>query len=137
MKRFLISGFSFGFRISYVDERQTFESRNLKHALEKTHIVLSKLNKESEAGRIAGPFTVSSFPIFHCSPLGIVLKKDPSEFRLIYRLSYPQGSPVNDFFPDDCPSVSYASINDTIDVIKRTGAGCPVWPKRMSNRRFA
>ena len=30
LKHFLISGFSFGFRISYVGERQTFESRNLK-----------------------------------------------------------------------------------------------------------
>ena len=80
LKHFLISGFSFGFRISYVGERQTFESRNLKSALEKPHVVLSKLNKEREAGRIAGPFTVPPFPIFHCSPLGIVPKKDPSEF---------------------------------------------------------
>ena len=30
LKHFLISDFSFGFRISYVGERQTFESRNLK-----------------------------------------------------------------------------------------------------------
>ena len=35
LKHFLISGFSFGFRISFVGERQTFESRNLKNALEK------------------------------------------------------------------------------------------------------
>ena len=124
LKHFLISGFSFGFRISYVGERQTFESRNLKSALEKPHVVLSKLNKEREAGRIAGPFTVPPFPIFHCSPLGIVPKKDPSEFRLIHHLSYPHGSSVNDFIPDDCSSVSYASINDAIDVLKRTGAGC-------------
>ena len=55
LKHFLILGFCFGFRISYVGERQTFESRNLKSALEKPHVVLSKLNKEREAGRIAGP----------------------------------------------------------------------------------
>ena len=30
LKHFLISGLCFGFRISYVGERQTFESRNLK-----------------------------------------------------------------------------------------------------------
>ena len=74
--------------------------------------------KEREAGRIAGPFTVRPFPIFHCSPLGIVPKKDPSEFRLIHHLSYPHGSSVNDFIPDDCSPVSYASINDAIDILK-------------------
>lgn len=56
--------------------------------------------------------------------MGIVPKKDPSEFRLIHHLSYPQGSSVNDFIPDDCSSVRYASINDAISVIKQTGAGC-------------
>ena len=81
LKHFLISGFSFGFRISYMGERQTFESRNLKTALEKPHIVLSKLNKEREAGRIAGPFSVPPFPIFHCSPLGIRSSQEGS-FRI-------------------------------------------------------
>ena len=122
LKHFLISGFSFSFHISYVGEWQTFESCNLKSALEKPPVVWSKLNKECEAGRIAGPFTVPPFPIFHCSPLGIVPKKDPSEFRLIHHLSYPHGSSVNDFIPNDCSSVSYASINDAIDVLKPTGA---------------
>ncbi|XP_068749266.1 uncharacterized protein [Montipora capricornis] len=55
---------------------------------------------------------------------GIVPKKDPSEFRLIHHLSYPPGSSVNDFIPEDCSSVHYASINDAISVIKRKGAGC-------------
>ena len=90
LKRFLISGFSFGFRISYMGEWHSLESRNLKIALDKPNIVLAKLNKEREAGRIAGPFTVPPFPIFHCSPLGLVSKKDLSAFRLIHHLSYPQ-----------------------------------------------
>ena len=54
----------------------------------------------------------------------IVPKKDPSYFRLIHHLSYPNGSSVYDFIPDDCSSVSYASTNDAIDVLRRTGAGC-------------
>ena len=124
LKQFLVNGFSCGFRIGFAGERQFFESPNLKSALEKPDIVISKLNKELEAGRIAGPFAVPPFPNFRCSPLGIVPKKDPSEFRLIHHLSYPQGSSVNDFIPDDCSSVRYASINDAISVIKQTGAGC-------------
>ena len=59
----------------------TFESHNLKSAFEKPHIVLAKLNKlnkEREAGRIAGPFTVPPYLIFDCSPQAL---KDPSEVR--------------------------------------------------------
>ena len=41
----------------------------------------------------------------------------------MHHLSYANGSSVNDFIPDDCSSVSYASINDAIDILKQTGAG--------------
>ena len=59
-----------------------------------------------------------------CSPLGIVPKKDPSEFRLIQHLSYAQGTSVNDNIPDAHSSVHYASISDAIAVLKSLGAGC-------------
>ena len=71
-----------------------------------------------------GSFREPPFPSFRCSPLDIVPKKDPSEFRLIHHSSYPPGSPVNDFITEDCSSVHYASINDAISVIKWMGAGC-------------
>lgn len=124
LKHFLVSGFSCGFRICFEGERHSFESPNLKSALEQPQIVISKINKEREAGRIAGPFALPPFPKLRCSPLGIVPKKDPSEFRLIHHLSYPNGSSVNDSIPEECSSVRYASIDDAIFVIKQTGAGC-------------
>ena len=62
LKQFLVNGFSCGFRIGFAGERQFFESPNLKSAIEKPDIVISKLNKELEAGRIAGPFAVPPFP---------------------------------------------------------------------------
>ena len=124
LKEYLVSGFSCSFRINFVGDRHSFESPNLKSALEQPKIVVSKLNKEREAGRIVGPFSEPPFGNFRCSPLGIVPKKDPSEFRLTHHLSYPPGSSVNDFIPEDCPSVHYASINDAISVVKRKGAGC-------------
>jgi len=84
---FLCNGFRFGFRVNFMGERHSFDSPNLKSALEQPEITLSKLRKECEAGRIAGPFK-PPFPIFRTSPLGIVPKKDPSDFRLIHHLSY-------------------------------------------------
>jgi len=56
--------------------------------------------------------------------LGVVPKKDPSEFRLIHHLSYPKGNSVNDAIPDYCSSVKYASVSDAITAIKATGEGC-------------
>ena len=100
------------------------ESPNLKNALVQPQIAVSKLNKERDADRLVGPFPEPPFPNFCCSPQGIVPKKDPSEFRLIHHLSYPPGSSVNDFIPEHCSSVHYASINDAVFVIKRMGAGC-------------
>ena len=105
------------------DER-SLESSNLKSALSQPQVVSAKLEKERAAGRIAGPFSSPPFAYFRCSPLGIVRKKDPSEFRLIQHLSYPKGSFVNDYIPQEFSSVKYACINDAISVIKSLGAGC-------------
>ena len=124
MKQFLVDGFSFGFRIKFMGERRPFESPNLKSAREQPHIVTAKLDKELAAGRIAGPFPSPPFSNFRCSPLGIVPKKDPSEFPSIHHLSYPKGSSVNDHIHEEFSSVRYASISDAISVIKKLGAGC-------------
>ena len=79
----LLKCFRFGFSIQFYGDRKPFESPNLKSALENPQIVSLKLKKELEAGRIAGPFIRHPFKNFRCSPLGIVPKKVPSEFRMI------------------------------------------------------
>ena len=61
------------------------------------------------------------FRIFTTSPLGLVPIKDPPEFRLIHHLSYPKGYSVNDFIPDYCSTVKYASVGDVTKLIKRLG----------------
>jgi len=70
------------------------------------------------------PFMTPPFPDFRTSPLGIVPKKDPSEFRLIHHLSYPNGSSVNDFIPEVYSTVRYASVSDALKSIKTLGHGC-------------
>ena len=124
LKQFLVDGFRFGFRIHFVGERFSSESPNLKSALDQPVVTHAKLRKECDAGRIVGPFTAPPFPNFRCSPLGIVPKKDPSEFRLIHHLSYPKGSSVNDFIPAYCSTVKYASVGDAVKLLKRLGKGC-------------
>ena len=66
-----------------------------------------------------------TFDNFISSPLGVVPKKTPGEFRIIHHLSYLDGSSVNDFIPDvQFSSVQYASIGDAITVIKSLARGC-------------
>ena len=96
-KRFLIDGFTFGFRLGFMGDKRYLESSNLKSALSQPQDLSAKLDKERAAGRIAGLFSSPPFPYFPCSPLGIIPKKDLSEFRLIHHLSYPKGSSVNDY----------------------------------------
>ena len=123
-KHFLIDGFTFGFGLGFMGDECSLESLNLKSALSQPQVVSAKLEKKRAAGRIAGPFSSPPFPYFHCSPLGIVPKKDPSEFRSIHHLFYPKGSSINDHIPQEFSSVKYACINDAISVIKSFGAGC-------------
>ena len=65
-----------------------------------------------------------TFDNFISSPLGVVSKETPGEFRIIHHLSYLDGSSVNDFIPDQFSSVQYASIGDAITVIKSLARGC-------------
>ena len=65
-----------------------------------------------------------TFNNFISSPLGVVPKKTPGKFRIIHHLSYPDGSSVNDFIPDQFSSIQYASIGDAITLIKSLAKGC-------------
>ena len=119
LKILLVDGCRNGFRISYIGELSSFESPNLQSALQNPEIVSAKLMKEIDAGRVLTPFKAPPFPNFRTSPIGIVPKKAPNEFRLIHRLSYPKGSSVNDSIPDECSSVHYATISDAIHILKK------------------
>ena len=87
LQEYIVSGFSSGFRIHFMGERHTFESPNLKSALEQPQIVVSKLNKERDAGRIVGPFSeFSLFPARHSSQEGSLGISSYTSFILSPRL---------------------------------------------------
>ena len=121
--KLLIDGFSFGFRIHSIADEAFSSVKNLLSARLKPGVVDVKLAKELEAGRIAGPFTLPPFARFRISPLGVVPKKSPGEYRMIHHLSYPKGNSVNDGIDESFTSVSYATIDDAITCIKRSGIG--------------
>lgn len=117
-------GFTEGFSIHFDGDLPAVDSKNLVSAFQQPSVVEAKLKKEIEAGRIAGPFETPPLSCFRVSPLGVVPKKTPGEFRLIHHLSYPRGMSVNDGIAHEYSSVSYANIHDAIAFIKQAGPGC-------------
>lgn len=121
---YLKLGFRCGFRLDYSGPSFTSHPRNLMSVLNNPSIVDAKLEKELSSHRLAGPFASPPFDPFVISPLGIVPKKSPGEFRLIHNLSHPRGYSVNDGILPEDSSVSYATIDDEISFIRSVGRNC-------------
>ena len=124
LKNYLIKGFSEGFRLNNFSSTPSDNDKVLKSALSLPDIVNAKLSKEIDQGRIIGPFTESPFQNHVISPLGLVEKKTPGEYRVIHHLSYPAGTSINDGIPRDYATVHYATISDAIKVILSYGKNC-------------
>ena len=120
----LCAGFTFGFPLHFRGDRISFFATNLISAQQNPEIVSAKISKELAAGRLAGPFDTPPFPNFRVSPLGVVPKKAPGEYRLIHHLSFPRGASVNDGISTEDASVQYARVDDTVAMIKHLGQGC-------------
>ena len=83
-KDYLINSFSAGFSLDYVGPQMASKCINLLSALQKPDAVDDKLAKELKLGRIVGPFLTRPLPSQHISPLGLIPKKTPGEYRLIH-----------------------------------------------------
>ena len=96
---------------------------NLPSALIHQEVITNKIEKELLLGRVKGPFSTKPFSVFHCSPLGLVEKKQPGEFRMIHHLSFPDGKSINDGIPTEESFVQYSSVDQAIKFIKQCGQG--------------
>ena len=72
-----------------------------------------------------GCFTVDNlhFGNLQISPLGLVPKQKPGEYRVIHDLSYPEGLSINDGIVKEDSAVSYQTIDDAVTLIKQFGKG--------------
>ena len=120
----LLDGFTFGFRIPYGGVREHRLSRNHGSAKNNNLLVESMLMKEVELGRVAGPFFILPLRNLMISPVGLVPKSTPGEWRLIFDLSFPNGSSVNEGIPKEYSSVSYTSFDAVVDMVLKEGRGC-------------
>ena len=119
----IYNGFRFGFQLHYSGPVKSYESKNLKSAMQNPSIVQDKIQKEIHAGRVGGPFRHPPLNNFRVSPLGLVPKKEPGDFRLIHHLSYPKGESVNDNIDHDLCSVQYTRFDSAVEMVQRLGPG--------------
>ena len=120
----LLVGFVHGFRLHFQGTHHAPFSLNLQSALQKPEIVDRKLYKEICEGRIRGLFVQPPFYNLKVSPLGVIPKKQPGEYRMIHHLSFPYGGSVNYFIPAELCSMHYVSVDDAVKIIKLIGPQC-------------
>ena len=107
----------------FFGERKSSFAPNLLSAREFPGVIDSKVASEVALGRIAGPFDSPPVDPLWVSPVGIVPKKIKGEYRMIQHLSYPEGSSVNDGIPRELSTVHYATVDDAVSLIKKSGRG--------------
>ena len=122
--QYILYGFSKGFRLHFQGRQQFFIPNNLPSALQNPKFVDKKLGQELAANHIAGPFTSPPFQSFSVLPLGLIPNKTPGDFRMIHYLSFPKGMSINDGIASENTHVQYATVADTIRLIKGAGTGC-------------
>lgn len=123
-RRFLVSGFRYGFDIGFRGSFRTPNARprNLRTAVDNEALVTAAINKELVRGHTSGPFLQPPFFDTHCSPLGSDPKPDGS-VRLILDLSSPRGDSVNEGISKEEFSCSYSSFDDAVQLVRHWGRG--------------
>lgn len=120
----LMDGFEQGFSLDFSGPQLSYIAKNHHSANQLPGIMKAKLAKEISLGRIAGPFSTAPLQHLRCSPIGLVPKKEPNEYRFIHDLStYPKENSVNmGIDPESC-SVKYTTLDDVIQQLIKCGKG--------------
>ena len=117
LTEFIAKGFQEGFDIEYNGPviRQS-SARNLPFTIGNSTILWNKIMERVKLGRVAGPFDAIPYQNYIQSPIGLVLKDDGRETRLISHLSYdfPSHKSLNYHTPQELCSVRYQDLNQAV-----------------------
>ena len=115
----------FGANIGFIGAHHPQQCKNLRSALDHPSIVDNDIRTLAAHSHISGPFHAPPLLNFCCSPLGVVAhgKHQPSKFRVINHLSWPEGGSINDGIPDTEVSIAYDSFHCAVDDLRTLGPG--------------
>ena len=121
-----MGGFTHGFRIPSSIQHPTtsYNYDNHASAFQHSNFVTTKLSREIGMGRVAGPFDVPTPADVILSPLGVVPKKTPGEYRLIHDLSFPKLDSVNSHIEKVYTEVTYELFDHCLSIVQSIGPGC-------------
>lgn len=108
---YLLQGFKVGVFIPFQGPRVLVMSQSLTSIQGLEHVVRAKLDKKLQQRRILDPFEEPPVPNLRVSPLGVVPKKMPGDFRIIHHMSQPWGHSVNNDILEWLCTVKYTSFD--------------------------
>ena len=93
-------------------------------ATQHPNVVDKYLSEEILQRRVAGPFFPPLIPRAHISRFGVIPKHhQPNKWQLIVDLSHPSRHSINDGIPKELCSLTYITIDTTIEQIQMLGRG--------------
>ena len=105
----------------------TLECGNNRSAKLHPQVVEELIQSEIEKGYLLGPFKKAPFETYRISPIGIAEGKYSKKKRLIVDLSAPYDNEnipsINELIDKDLHSLSYVTVDDAIELIKKAGVG--------------
>ena len=119
----LMAGFTEGFKLGYRGPRMPRDADCLMSAKKNVEATWKKLEKEIALGRIIGPYKSRPLSNLQCSPIGLIPKQQPGEWRLITHLSFPSGNCINDGIPAEIATVKYATFDSAVELVQQVGSG--------------
>ena len=122
--KFFLERISNGFQVGYNGSNFQSAGKNLTSATAHPDVVDKYLHHELSLGWMSGLYPTSACPDVHISRFGVIPKNhQPDKWRLVIDLSHAAGRSINDGIPPTLCSLSYVTIDDTIQKILQYGRG--------------
>ena len=110
---YISQGFKHGFKLG-LKPNPHLRASNKASGRQHQSVLLEKLQAELDLGRIIGPFNKPPIPEMMISPMYCIPKPNSSKWRMIFNLSAPNGTSVNDNIPDFNRVVTYCDIKSVV-----------------------
>ena len=130
---YIKQGFTAGFSINYKGIPHTAELPNHRSLENNIAFINQYLTTEIINNRIAGPFSSRPRGLI-ISPLGLVPKEHPGNFRVIHDLSRPRDTgSINSGISDEAAFVSYQQFDYVAKIVSFIGRGCLIAKADIKN----